>query len=245
MKTINATKKTMLDISANTANLIHTIATTTAIVAALISVSAIVLANMASEVQSKYTDHSAGDAAQAISKANDAAAQSKLKAEALTQQNLELVKKLNAERQERLTIEASLRPRKLTAEAQTAFNALAAELAKKKTTPTVLVNITRNDEEILQFSKQIAVALTKAGVRVQIKKLMSTKDITGTQVVLYSGPGDQAIERAFRNANIASQILHSPQHPRVSIQDQDAPYISAFINVYPKDLSSKDQACAD
>lgn len=237
MKNISLKNNYMLDISPTSASLIHTIASATAIVAALISASAVILAHMAAEVQNRHAESSIEAATQATQNAKDAAAQSKLQIVALTQQNLELSTKLEAEITERLKVASTLKPRKLTPEALAAFTALAAELSEKKTTPTVLINVTRNDDEILQFSKQIAVALTKAGVQVQIKKLTSMKDITGTQVVLYSGPGDQALERAFRNTHLDFQILRSSKHPRVNIQDQDSQDITAFISVYPKGLS--------
>jgi len=231
----------MSEISADNASLIHTIATATAIIAALISACAVILAQLTSEVQTKHSDQSMENASQLIASANQSAAQSQLKIDALTQQNLELTARLHAAehaaQQARAQAQARLQPRKLTVQAQAAFTALAAELAKAKATPTVLLNIVKNDDEALAFSKQIAVALTKAGVRVQIKQLMLTKEATGTHVVVYNSPGSQQIELALKAANIASQLSRSSQTPKINIDDQDTAAISAFISVYPKGLS--------
>jgi len=231
----------MSEISADNASLIHTIATATAIIAALISACAVILAQLTSEVQTKHSDQSMENASQLIASANQSAAQSQLKIDALTQQNLELTARLraaeHAAQQARAQAQAHLQPRKLTVQAQAAFTALAAELAKAKATPTVLLNIVKNDDEALAFSKQIAVALTKAGVRVQIKQLMLTKEATGTHVVVYNSPGSLQIEHALMAANIASQLNRSSQTPKINIDDQDTAAISAFISVYPKGVS--------
>ncbi|AYG45680.1 hypothetical protein DV532_15810 [Pseudomonas sp. Leaf58] len=227
----------MPDISADNASLIHTIATATAIIAALIAACAVILAQMTSDVQSKHSDSSRAEASQIISKANESAAQLQLKIDTLTQQNQELATKLHAEKQARLKIEARLTPRKLTPQAQEAFKALAAQLSKDKAAPTVLLNIIRNDDEALQYAKQLAVALNKAGAQVQIKQLMLAKEATGLQVVLYDSPGSQQLERAFKEADIAAQISRSAQMPRVNVNDLDTQNIAAYISVYPKDLS--------
>ncbi|WP_410480671.1 hypothetical protein ACJ70E_15740 [Pseudomonas plecoglossicida] len=227
----------MPDISADNASLIHTIATATAIIAALIAACAVILAQMTSDVQSKHSDSSRAEASQIISKANESAAQLQLKIDTLTQQNQELATKLHAEKQARLKIEARLTPRKLTPQAQEAFKALAAQLSKDKAAPTVLLNIIRNDDEALQYAKQLAVALNKAGAQVQIKQLMLAKEATGLQVVLYDSPGSQQLERAFKETDIAAQISRSAQMPRVNVNDLDTQNIAAYISVYPKDLS--------
>jgi len=237
MKNIIFKSKLMPEISAENASLIHAIAMTTAIIAALISACAVILAQLMSDVQIKHSDRSMADAGQLIPKANESSAQSQLKIDTLLQQNQELTARLVAEEQARLKIETRLQPRKLTAQAQDALKALAVALAKEKATPTVLLNIVKNDNEALAFSKQIAVAMMKAGVRVQIKHLMHTKEVTGVHVVLYNSPGSQQIEQAFIAANIASQITRSSQTPTIRIDDQDTTPISAFITVYPKDLS--------
>lgn len=237
MKKINFKNPLMPDISADNASLIHTIATATAIIAALIAACAVILAQMTSDVQSKHSDSSRAEASQIISKANESAAQLQLKIDTLTQQNQELATKLHAEKQARLKIEARLTPRKLTPQAQEAFKALAAQLSKDKAAPTVLLNIIRNDDEALQYAKQLAVALNKAGAQVQIKQLMLAKEATGLQVVLYDSPGSQQLERAFKEADIAAQISRSAQMPRVNVNDLDTQNIAAYISVYPKDLS--------
>ncbi|MGE8324266.1 MAG: hypothetical protein ACN6OX_14445 [Pseudomonas sp.] len=237
MKKINFKNPLMPDISADNASLIHTIATATAIIAALIAACAVILAQMTSDVQSKHSDSSRAEASQIISKANESAAQLQVKIDTLTQQNQELATKLQAEKQARLKIEARLTPRKLTPQAQEAFKALAAQLSKDKTAPTVLLNIIRNDDEALQYAKQLAVALNKAGAQVQIKQLMLAKEATGLQVVLYDSPGSEQLERAFKEADIAAQISRSAQMPRVNVNDQDTQNIAAYISVYPKDLS--------
>ncbi|HDS1734662.1 hypothetical protein [Pseudomonas sp. BP8] len=224
----------MPDISPHTASLIHTIASVTAIIAALISASAVIVAHMASEVQSRHAEKSTAQASQAIAEAHDTAALSRLESEALRQQTVEMAARLEAEKEERLRVVASLQPRKLTEQTQTAFKTLASELAEQKIKPAVLLTIVKNDAEALQYAKQIAVALTKAGVQVQIKQLALLKDISGTQVVLYSGAGNQAIERAFKTAEGAFQISRSSQNPRVTLDDQDSTIISALISVYPK-----------
>lgn len=240
MKSKTFKSKLMPEISAENASLIHAIAMSTAIIAALISACAVILAQLMSDVQIKQSDRSMAEAGQLIPKADESSAQSQLKIDALIQQNQALTARLAAEEQARLKIEARLQPRKLTAQAQAAFKALAVALAKDKVTPTVLLNIVKNDDEALAFSKQIAVAMMKAGVRVQIKHLMHTKDATGAHVVLYNSPGSQHIEHAFIAANIASQITRSSQTPKIRIDDQDTPAISAFITVYPRDLSLSD-----
>jgi hypothetical protein len=240
MKNIIFKSKLMPEISAENASLIHAIAMATAIIAALISACAVILAQLTSDVQIKHSERSVANAGQLIPEANESSAQSQLKIDALIRQNQELASRLVAEEQARLKIEARLQPRKLTAQAQGAFKALAVALAKDKATPTVLLNIVKNDDEALAFSKQIAVAMMKAGVRVQIKHLMHTKEATGAHVVLYNSPGSQQIEQAFIAANIASQITRSSQTPTIRIDDQDTPAISAFITVYPKDLSLSD-----
>lgn len=239
---LNFKSTLMPEISADNASLIHSIATTTAIIAALVSACAVILAHLTSEVQSSESDRSMAEASQQIATANQSAAQSQLKIEELLQQNAALTAQLDAAKKERQAIEHRLRPRKLTAQAQAAFQALATALAKDKVAPTVLLNIVRNDDEALAFSKQIAVALTKAGVRVQIKQLMLTKEATGVQAVLYDSPGSQQIERALRAANFATDISRSSQTPKINIDDDDKTAISAFINVFPKEMSLTDTA---
>ncbi|WDY59862.1 hypothetical protein [Pseudomonas sp. PSKL.D1] len=237
MKLLNFKKMPIPEISAANASLVHTLATATAIIAALIAACAIIVAQLTSEVQSKHSDTSIANASQLVSQANESAAQSQAKIAALIQQNRELTAQLQAEKQARLKIESRLQPRKLTAQAQAAFKVLAEDLAKEKAHPTVLLNIVKNDDEALAFAKQITVALTKAGVRVQIKQLMLTKEATGTHVVVYNSAGSQEIEKAMKAAEFASQISRSGQTPKIQISDQDSPVISAFINVYPKDVS--------
>lgn len=78
---------------------------------------------------------------------------------------------LAQEKAERLKLEASLKPRALTPQAHDAFKALAVELKAKTLAPVVLLNIHKDDKEAVRFAKEIAVALTKAGVQVQIKQL--------------------------------------------------------------------------
>ena len=111
---------------------------------------------------------------------------------------------------------------------------MAVELKAKTLAPVVLLNIHKDDKEAVRFAKEIAVALTKAGVQVQIKQLPLQKHNTGTQVVVYAGVGSDELEQAFKTAEFASDIKRSGQSPRVKVDDGDAIAISAFISVYPR-----------
>lgn len=109
--------------------------------------------------------------AQAVTIVHESDVQARLEIEQLIEQNDALRAELERERAERLKLEASLKPRALMPQAHEAFKALAGELKAKTLAPVVLLNIHKDDKEAVRFAKEIAVALTKAGVQVQIKQL--------------------------------------------------------------------------
>lgn len=234
MKTFNLKKLFMPDISADTASLIHAIASATAVIAALIAASAMILAHMTSDVKNQHPEVIVARAPQAVTVVNESDVQAQLEIEQLMEQNDALRAELERERAERLKLEASLKPRALTPQAHDAFKALAGELKAKTLAPVVLLNIHKDDKEAVRFAKEIAVALTKAGVQVQIKQLQLQKQNTGTQVVVYAGAGSDELEQAFKTAEFATDIKRSGQSPRVKVDDGDAIAISAFISVYPR-----------
>ncbi|WP_243055490.1 hypothetical protein [Pseudomonas sp. BP01] len=230
----NVKKLFMPDISADTASLIHAIASATAVIAALIAASAMILAHMTSDVKNQHPEVIVARAPQAVTVVNESDVQAQLEIEQLMEQNDALRAELERERAERLKLEASLKPRALTPQAHDAFKALAGELKAKTLAPVVLLNIHKDDKEAVRFAKEIAVALTKAGVQVQIKQLQLQKQNTGTQVVVYAGTGSDELEQAFKTAEFATDIKRSGQSPRVKVDDGDAIAISAFISVYPR-----------
>lgn len=237
----NIKKLFMPDISADTASLIHAIASATAVIAALIAASAMILAHMTSDVKNQHSELTISRASQEVTVVHESDVQAQLEIQQLLEQNETLKAKLERgraeleqERAERLKLEASLKPRTLTPQAQDAFKALAGELKAKTLAPVVLLNIYKEDKEAVRFAKEIAVALTKSGVQVQIKQLPLQKHNTGTQVVMYAGVGGDELEHAFKAADFASDIKRSGQSPRVKVDDGDAIAISAFISVYPR-----------
>ena len=234
MKIRKFKKLFMPDISADTASLIHAIASATAVIAALIAASAMILAHMTSDVKNQHSEVIVARAPQAVTVVNESDVQAQLEIEQLMEQNDALRAELERERAERLKLEASLKPRALTPQAHDAFKALAGELKAKTLAPVVLLNIHKDDKEAVRFAKEIAVALTKAGVQVQIKQLQLQKHNTGTQVVVYAGAGSDELEHAFKTAEFATDIKRSGQSPRVKVDDGDAIAISAFISVYPR-----------
>ncbi|NQD57872.1 hypothetical protein HP546_21285 [Pseudomonas sp. CM25] len=234
MNTHNFKKLFMPDISVGTASLIHAIASATAVIAALIAASAMIIAHMTSDVKTQHSETTISQASQEITVVNESAVQAQLEIQQLTEQNDALKAELEREKAERLKLEASLKPRKLTPLALDAFKALAGELTAKTLKPVVLLNILKDDKEAVQFAKEIAVALTKAGVQVQIKQLPQQKHSTGTQVVVYAGAGSDELEQAFKAADFASDIKRSGQSPRVKVDDGEPIAISAFISVYPR-----------
>ncbi len=234
MKTFNLKNLFMPDISAGTASLIHAIASATAVIAALIAASAMILAHMTSDVKNQQSEVTLSRASQEVSVVNESEVQAQLEIQQLLEQNDALKAELEREKAERLKLEASLKPRTLTPQAHEAFKALAGELKAKTLAPVVLLNIHKDDKEAVRFAKEIAVALTKSGVQVQIKQLLLQKHNTGTQVVVYAGVGSDELEQAFKAADFASDIKRSGQSPRVKVDDGDAIAISAFISVYPR-----------
>ncbi|MFJ4387738.1 hypothetical protein ACIP02_25865 [Pseudomonas sp. NPDC089408] len=241
MKILNLKKLFMPDISADAASLIHAIASATAVIAALIAASAMILAHMTSDVKNQHSELTISRASQEVTVVNESDVQAQLEIQQLLEQNESLKAELERgraeleqERAERLKLEASLKPRTLTPQAQDAFKALAGELKAKTLAPVVLLNIHKDDKEAVRFAKEIAVALTKSGVQVQIKQLAVQKHNTGTQVVVYAGVGGDELEQAFKAADFASDIKRSGQSPRVKVDDGDAIAISAFISVYPR-----------
>ena len=230
----NFKKLFMPDISADAASLIHAIASATAVIAALIAASAMIIAHMTSDVKNQQAEVPVSRGAQVVTVVQESDVQARLEIEQLMEQNDALRAELERERAERLKLEASLKPRALTPQAHDAFKALAGELKAKTLAPVVLLNIHKDDKEAVRFAKEIAVALTKAGVQVQIKQLPLQKHNTGTQVVVYAGVGGDELEQAFKTAEFASDIKRSGQSPRVKVDDGDAIAISAFISVYPR-----------
>lgn len=237
----NFKKLFMPDISADTASLIHAIASATAVIAALIAASAMIFAHMTSDVKNQHSEVSLSRATQEVTVVNESDMQAQLEIQQLLEENdalkAELEReraKLEQERAERLKLEASLKPRTLTPQAHDAFKALAGELKAKTLAPVVLLNIHKDDKEAVRFAKEIAVALTKSGIQVQIKQLPLQKHNTGTQVVVYTGVGSDELEQAFKAAEFATDIKRSGQSPRVKVDDGDAISISAFISVYPR-----------
>ena len=230
----NFKKLFMPDISADTASLIHAIASATAVIAALIAASAMILAHMTSDVKNQQSEVTLSRASQEVSVVNESEVQAQLEIQQLLEQNDALKAELAREKAERLKLEASLKPRTLTPQAHEAFKALAGELKAKTLAPVVLLNIHKDDKEAVRFAKEIAVALNKSGVQVQIKQLPLQKHNTGTQVVVYAGVGSDELEQAFKAADFASDIKRSGQSPRVKVDDGDAIAISAFISVYPR-----------
>ncbi|RII75911.1 hypothetical protein [Pseudomonas monteilii] len=230
----NFKKLFMPDISADTASLIHAIASATAVIAALIAACAMILAHMTSDMKNQQAAPAPSRPSQEVTVIRESDVQARLGIEQLIEQNEALRAELAQEKAERLKLEASLKPRSLTPQAHDAFKALAVELKAKTLAPVVLLNIHKDDKEAVRFAKEIAVALTKAGVQVQIKQLPLQKHNTGTQVVVYAGAGSDELEQAFKTAEFASDIKRSGQSPRVKVDDGDAIAISAFISVYPR-----------
>lgn len=231
----------MPDISADTASLIHAIASAIAVIAALIAASAMIIAHMTSDVKNQHSEAIVSRASQEVTVVNESDVQAQLEIQQLLEQNEALKVELERERAElanerteRLKLEASLKPRTLTPQAHDAFKALAADLKAKTLAPVVLLNIHKDDKEAVRFAKEIAVALTKSGVQVQIKQLPLQKHNSGTQVVVYTGAGSDELEQAFKSAEFATEIKRSAQSPRVKVDDGDAIAISAFISVYPR-----------
>lgn len=224
----------MLNISLETANLIHTCASITAITAALIAASSGVITYMASSVQSRYNDQAIANANSVSAQANNAAAQAKVTSEELVKKNIELSIELEKERQERLKIEYSLSRRSLTPQQK---ETLSEHLEKARGISEVVIHIARQESEVINYSDEIKLAFTKAGVNVKLERghVISTGDNTGVQVVMLKGPGHDAIEYAIEQAGFASAILHAPlQSPPGRTFSHDPNLFAAKITIFPK-----------
>ena len=224
----------MSNISLQTANLIHTYASITAITAAFIAASSGVITYMASSVQSRYNDQAIANANSVSAQANNAAAQAKVTSEELVKKNIELSIELEKERQERLKMESSLSRRSLTPQQK---EILSENLKKVSGISKIVIHIAQQESEVINYSDEIRLAFTKAGINVKLERghVISTGDNTGVQVVMLKGPGHDAIEYAIEQAGFASVVHRAPlQPPQGARFTHDPNLFAAKITIFPK-----------
>lgn len=159
----------MINISLDTANLIHTVGSVIAIVSAFIAASTGLMTFIASTVQSRYADQKIAEANSLSAVANDAAARANHKTEELVKQNLELSLKLEAEKKERLRIETTLGPRTISRDSASSLITKLHGLDKSK----VRVVIARSEAEVENYAAMIVMILQSAGIDVIAERTLS------------------------------------------------------------------------
>ncbi|MFK3815072.1 hypothetical protein ACI2KG_00430 [Pseudomonas sp. NPDC089407] len=228
------TNKSMLNLSLETANVIHTTGSVIAIISAFIAAVAGAMTFVASVVQSQHADQKIAEANSLSAIANNSAAEANQKTEELVQQNLELSIKLESERNERLRLQNSLGPRKISPE--TALKLM--EDLKGLGNSSIRLKIARNEEEVEKYAAQIFLILKMAGIPTTAQKThtISSGSNTGVQAVFFNGPESEKIESIFRESGVFSRILR----PKIDASNQDGfgfntSEITAVITVFPKD----------
>ncbi|WP_409259394.1 hypothetical protein [Pseudomonas sp. KCJK9009] len=227
--------KSMLNISLEAANTIHTSASLIAITCALIASIAGVVTYMASTVQSRYNDQAIANANSVSAQARNAAAQAELKTEEVTKANLELSIKLETEKLKRLKIEENLMPRTFSTQVTKAFTSNLKGLDGK---PVVIINIAKSEDEVTRLAGSLSDILKDAGAHVVITKVhvISMGSNTGIKAMLYDGFGNKQIELAIQESGIASKISRYYPKPNRLPPRFDTSQVAAEISIFTKDL---------
>lgn len=224
----------MSNISLQTANLIHTYASITAITAAFIAASSGVITYMASSVQSRYNDQAIANANSVSAQANNAAAQAKVTSEELVKKNIELSIELEKERQERLKMESSLSRRSLTPQQK---EILSENLKKVSGISKIVIHIAQQESEVINYGEEMILAFAESGIDVTVVKVnvLSLGSSTGVRATIYNGPGHDAIEYAIAQSGFASVVHRAPlQPPQGARFTHDPNLFAAKITIFPK-----------